>query len=243
MLKREALGLLLRLLPGEWKQRLSIHLGVPHVRWSLRQLRHFGFTPSHVLDIGAFQGDWARACLNVFPDVRMTCVEPQDEQQPTLRELALQTGNIHVVQTLLGRRNLSGVPFSEMGSGSSVLSAPKGCTRTKPMATVDTLIESGQCQPPDLVKLDVQGYEIEVLEGWTESFYRCQIIQCEMSLIPIVAGAPLLHEVIAYLFRRGFVVFDVTELIRSPSDGAVWQIDALFCRCDSPLRLKRAWTI
>ncbi len=111
------------------------------------------------------------------------------------------------------------------------------------MTTVDTLIESGQCQPPDLVKLDVQGYEIEVLEGWTESFYRCQIIQCEISLIPIVAGAPLLHEVITYLFQRGFVVFDVTELIRSPSDGAVWQIDALFCRCDSPLRLSRVWAL
>ncbi len=121
MLKRKALALLLRLLPGEWKQRLSIHLGAPHVRWSLRQLQHFGFTPSHVLDIGAFQGDWARACLDVFPDVQMTCVEPQDEQQPKLRELALQTGNTQVIQTLLGRRNLSSVPFPEIGSGSSVL--------------------------------------------------------------------------------------------------------------------------
>jgi hypothetical protein len=31
-------------------------------------------------------------------------------------------------------------------------------------------------------------------------------------------------------------MFDVDQLILSPFDGAMWQIDALFCRIDSPLR-------
>ena len=93
------------------------------------------------------------------------------------------------------------------------------------MTTIDALIEGGECKPPELLKLDVQGYEIEVLEGWKKKFDDCQVIQIEISLLPIVQGAPLLHEVVEYLYKRGFVMFDVDELIRAPSDGAVWQIE------------------
>jgi hypothetical protein len=111
------------------------------------------------------------------------------------------------------------------------------------MRTLDWLIDEGVCpQPPQLLKLDVQGYEIEVLEGLVKHFDGCEVIQCELSLLPLVDGSPLLHQVIAYLYSRGFLLFDVDELIRAPSDGAVWQIDALFCRADSPLRNQRQWS-
>ena len=59
--------------------------------------------------------------------------------------------------------------------------------------------------------------------------------------LPIATGAPLLDAVVSYLYQRGFVMFDVDELIRSTSDGAVWQIDALFCRMNSPIRTQRVW--
>jgi hypothetical protein len=89
--------------------------------------------------------------------------------------------------------------------------------------------------------LDVQGYELEILEGFTKNFDVCQVIQIEISLLPIVKGAPILHEVVNYLYRREFVTCDVDELIRAPLDGAVWQIDAMFCRIDSYLRTERIW--
>jgi hypothetical protein len=111
----------------------------------------------------------------------------------------------------------------------------------KIMETIYHLIDSGICNPPDFLKLDVQGYEIEILEGYKQHFSACQVIQCELSLIPIVQRAPLLHEVVAYLHERGFEMCDVDELIRTPSDGAVWQLDALFCRVDSQIRINRSW--
>jgi FkbM family methyltransferase len=241
MLKRQALGILLGLIPSTWKKNLSIHLGAPHVQWSLRQLRHFGFVPQHVLDVGAYQGDWARTCLNIFPEAIITCIEPQHGQQTNLKELASRSCNIRVIQTLLGRKSAPQVPFLEIGSGSSVLLRTAEPTSVHPMTTIDALIHSGQCEPPDFLKLDVQGYELEVLEGWAEKFERCKVIQCEISLLPLVSGGPLINELVVYLEGRGFVMFDITELIRSPSDGAVWQIDSLFCRKDSPLRTERIW--
>jgi FkbM family methyltransferase len=235
-----ALSFLLQRIPEDWKRRIGVHLGAPDIRWSLRQLRSFGFNPSSVLDGGAFRGDWARACLSIFPQARITCIEPQDESQKSLRALASSNPNVQVIQTLLGARTSARMVFAGQGSGSSVL-LDSGNARVSSMTTIDQLIKDGDCAPPELLKLDVQGYELEVLEGWNFEFERCQVIQCEISLLPLVPGAPMLEEVIAYMARRDFLMWDVDELIRAPSDGAVWQIDALFCRKDSPLRRERVW--
>ena len=75
------LGTILRLTPADWKRRLGMHLGVPDIRWSLLQLKRFGFYPRQVLDVGAFEGEWARSCLLVFPESSIMCVEPQDAQR------------------------------------------------------------------------------------------------------------------------------------------------------------------
>jgi FkbM family methyltransferase len=240
-LRNKALGLVLSAIPRDVKQKLAINLGVPHIYWSLSQLKRFGFAPNSVVDVGAYQGDWAKTCLRIFPKARITCVEPQQASLLYLEALAEQHPNINVMQCLLGPSCHENVPFDETGSGSSALLRSQ-TKNTRPMRTLDQLIDEGFCQPPELLKLDVQGYEIEVLEGFTKHFSTCKVIQCELSLLPLVEGAPLLDAAIAYLNQRGFALFDVDELIRSPSDGAVWQIDALFCRTDSPLRNQRQWS-
>jgi FkbM family methyltransferase len=240
MLTKKMFGFLLRILPPEQKRRLGADLGVLDMRESLRQLCRFGFIPKHVMDVGAFKGDWTRICLDIFPGAAIMCIEPQDAPQEELNKLASEHSNVKVIQTLLGRTERENVPFEEIGSGSSVLLNSRK-EEKRSMTTINSLIESGLCKPPELLKLDVQGYELEVLEGYTHDFDACKVIQCEISLLPIVQGAPLLHEVVSYLYKRGFVMFDVDELIRAPSDGATWQIDALFCCVDSPLRTKRIW--
>jgi FkbM family methyltransferase len=237
---RRGLEILLTLLPQEFIQRLGTHLGVPSIRWSLMQLKRFGFLPFHIMDVGAFRGDWAKICAQIFPESQITCVEPQDHVQDILRGLAANHSNIRVIQTLLGKDIEDSVSFNELGPGSSVLlSKEKG--EGKSMETIDHLVDSGICNPPEFLKLDVQGYEIEVLEGYKQHFSACQVIQCELSLIAIVQGTPLLHDVVTYFHERGFEMWDVDELIRAPSDGAVWQLDALFCKTYSPLRAQRIW--
>jgi len=205
------------------------------------QLRRLGFIPKHIMDVGAFKGDWARVSLNIFPEATIFCIEPQNQTQHDLQELAREHSNIKVIQTLLGRSERENVPFQQIGQASSLLLCNKNTKMTSPMATIDSLIESGLCEPPELLKLDVNGYEIEVLKGWTKRFQFCQVVQSEINLLPSVPGAPLLNEIVAYLYERGFVIYDIEEFIRAPSDGTVWLIDALFCRIDSPFRKERVW--
>lgn len=229
----------LRLLPKSVRDRLSAHLGKPDVRASLLQLRRFGFVPTQVLDVGAYEGEWTRTCLEVWPAVHVLCIEPQEAPQPALRRLAACEDNVTVRQALLGPHDASDVPFVEEGTGSSVLESTPGATG-RPMWRIDTLVDLG-LPPPDLIKLDVQGYELEVLNGFERHLSKCQVLQLELSLLAIAPGAPLMDDVIGYLKTRGFVMFDIDELIRAPSDGAVWQIDALFCKANSFLRSERRW--
>jgi len=233
-------SLLLGMLPEEAKRRLAVHLGVVDIHWSLKQLREFGFIPRNIIDVGAFRGDWTRICCEIFPGAMITCVEPQEACQKELRELVDERPNVRVCQTLLGRSEQEDIPFEDIGSGSSILLSRESRTRRR-MTTIDRLVENGVCEAPEFLKLDVQGYEIEVLEGYRRNFDSCQVIECEISLLPLIQGAPLLMDVVNYLARRGFVMFDIDELIRAPSDGAVWQIDVIFCRINSPLRKNRIW--
>jgi hypothetical protein len=41
-------------------------------------LKQHGFAPSHVLDVGANRGPWAREAIRFFPDAWYPLVEPQD---------------------------------------------------------------------------------------------------------------------------------------------------------------------
>jgi len=229
------------LIPQDWRKKIGSHLGAPNLGWSLMQLRRYGFSPENIMDVGAFRGDWTKICLEVFPKANITCIEPQEKPQADLRKLARQRPNLKVIQILLGSQVKASIPFQERGSGSSVLLPAYENESGKPITTIDQLILEGRLDPPELLKLDVQGYEMEVLKGWGNGFEKCQVIQCEVSLLPLVKGSPLLPEIIVYLQNQDFVMFDITELIRSPSDEAVWQIDALFCRKDSPLRANRVW--
>lgn len=228
------------LLPATIRNRLAIHLGRPDCRFSLLQLHRFGLTPRHLLDVGAYHGEWAQVCLDVWPNTSVLCIEPQQAPQAALKVFARENApRVVVKQGLLGDADRVSVPFADTGTGSSVLTSQQSSS-TRAMWRIDTLIDEG-LEPPDFVKIDVQGYELKVLAGFERHLKYCDLLQIELSLLPIVPGGPLLHEVVAYLKNRGFVMFDVDELIRAPSDGAVWQLDALFCREDSPLRQRRTW--
>ena len=89
------------------------------------------------------------------------------------------------------------------------------------------------------MKLDVQGYELEVLAGAPETLARTEVILSEVSLLEYNEGQPLMADVIAYLGQRDFVPFDICGGLRRSSDLALFQTDMIFVRRDSSLREKR----
>ena len=86
-----------------------------------------------------------------------------------------------------------------------------------------------------MLKIDSQGYELEILKGSSRLLQKTSSVLLEISIIEINEGAPLLHEVVAFMASHGFLACEIMELHRRPFDQALNQLDFLFVREDSPL--------
>lgn len=82
---------------------------------------------------------------------------------------------------------------------------------------------------PCLLKIDVQGGELDVLRGAGESLSQVDEILVEASFVELYEGQPLTTELICYLRDRGFRLADVHGLVRGKGGNAL-QGDFLFCR-------------
>jgi FkbM family methyltransferase len=234
------------LLPPDVKSRLKGFLRIPDMEFSLQRLSRVGFRPKATVDIGANHGDWSRMCRRVFPDTRILAIEPQVRCEASLRKMASEVGGVTIVQTLLGARATAAVPFyvHEFSGISSVLREPEApAVDAVPtdMVTLDDLIATEEFPQPQLIKLDVQGYELEVLRGGSQALARAEAVLMEVNLLPIYEGAPLMHETVAFMTDNGFRAYDFCSAMRRPLDDALFQTDMIFVRQDSPIIASKRW--
>ena len=96
-------------------------------------------------------------------------------------------------------------------------------------------------QTPDFLKLDVQGYELEILKGAPWLLEHLQFILCEVSLLEINKGCPLITEVLGFMDENGFIPYDICSFIRRPLDRALWQTDILFIKKSQALIANKNW--
>jgi FkbM family methyltransferase len=179
-----------------------------------------------------------RSCKRVWPNAAILMIEGHPQRAEALRAIALHYDNVTAAQALLGCSDREDVPFYEQESASSVL--PESAKQDQfsvqlPMRTLDAITRNTRFQRPDLIKLDVQGYEIEVLKGGRETLRFASVVLIEVNFLPIYRGTPLLKEVIAFLGDAEFAAYDISGLIRRPLDGALWQADFVFVRNGSAL--------
>ena len=113
--------------------------------------------------------------------------------------------------------------------------------RSYPMVTIDDVVKIKEAALPDFLKLDVQGYELEVLKGAVNTLPRISAILAEINLIDIHKGAPLLDEMVLFLNRKGFVTYDICGFSRRPLDQALWHADFVFIPRESALRADKRW--
>ena len=205
-------------------------------------MARLGFNPKRIVDVGAHYGAWTDMAKDIFPDAAVHMVEAQPSKAPALDEVASRLAGVTYSIALLGPHPAKAATFYEQDarfeSGSSVLkeqSSVGGRAVTYPMQTLDDLLAKQGLGRADFLKLDVQGYELEVLKGASTTLGQAEAVLMEVSLIPINQGAPLLHEAVSFMADRGFRVYDVCSFIRRPLDRALWQSDFIFVSNESKL--------
>jgi FkbM family methyltransferase len=214
----------------------------------LTRIRDTGFLPSDALDIGAYEGSWAKAASIVFPGLSIVMIEAQAEKQEHLERLhqySEKTFRYHIA--MLGAENRESVTFyktdTDSGStGSSMYEEQTHFPRNAvslPMIQLDSLLEQYPERAFSLAKLDVQGAELDVLRGGRRLLKDAEFVAMELSLMPYNKSAPLLAEVVSFMDANGFAPIDIFEPKRD-GKGQLVQIDFVFARKGSEFTPKLA---
>jgi FkbM family methyltransferase len=183
------------------------------------------------VDVGAFKGTWTVECMAVCPKARYLLIDPLPGNRSDLLALATRHSNVATWFGAAGSED-GEIQLHSHADQSSVLPAVEASwqgteTVTVPVRTLDSFLDSGEIAPPQLIKADVQGYELEVLRGASRVLASADAVLLEVSFRELYEGQPLAHDVISYLGTRGFRIADICSYAQS-ADGALQQSDVLF---------------
>ncbi|WP_285507005.1 FkbM family methyltransferase [Actinokineospora sp. NBRC 105648] len=196
-----------------------------------------------VLDVGANSGQYATFLRQSGFRGEIVSCEPVGDAYAKLERAAALDPGWHAERLALGERpgevevNVAGNSYS-----SSVLpmlashldAAPEsGYVRVEraEMSTVDDVLARRGLRPEHtLLKIDVQGYEWEVLAGATAVLPRLAAVQAELSLTPLYAGQRLIGDITDLLSRHGLVLWAIEPGFCDPATGRMLQCDGVFVR-------------
>jgi FkbM family methyltransferase len=198
--------------------------------------------PPLVLDVGAFHGLFARAVLDCRQDATVHCFEPQPGACEVLLEWSRSYHHVYVHPVAVGaKEGQIDLHVNEFGPASSVLGLAEACRRcfpvvgnvqriSVPVRTLDSMLHELDIQGHvHLLKLDVQGYEGEVLRGARELLARTRWLLTEVSFTPLYQGGILVDELCSYLRAANFELTGTHGWSEGRS-GAPVQADFLFRR-------------
>jgi FkbM family methyltransferase len=209
--------------------------------FSLLKKKHFN--PRTIIDIGVASG--TPVLYATWPEAAFVLVDPLKESLPIMESLAKRM-NARVFNVALGDRKDRATIDVRPELGGSTLLEERGHKQSVtsyevPVERLDSLIERKSLEGPCLCKIDVQGAELMVLRGMTGLLDAMDLLIIEVSLIDTLVDAPIFHDIDAFLSGHGFVLYDILDLGRRPLDGALGQMDVVYCKKDSALRSDRRW--
>ena len=194
-----------------------------------------------VVDIGANRGQFALALRHVLPQAAIVSFEPLPEPAAVFRRGVAGDTRVTLHACALGERaGTTSMHVSARDDSSSLLPIGSEQTRIFPgtaevalaqieMRRLEDVLQRADIAAPALLKLDVQGYELQALRGCETLLDAFAWVYCECSFVELYAGQALADEVIAWLRERRFGLLGAYNMAFDHAGRAV-QADFLFGR-------------
>lgn len=171
-----------------------------------------------LLDAGAHQGQFSVIAHHIKPNVSIVAYEPQSAAAD--KYLAVLNGAVNVTLHHVALGNTEGdseINISRRSDSSSLLPTsdelPKLFKNTEHHATervrvarLDGFPEHWQHAHRAFLKIDVQGLELQVLQGAAEALKHSAYVYVECSHVELYKGQALFEDVKAFLDEKGFHV-------------------------------------
>lgn len=194
-------------------------------------LRRLGRRPATIIDVGVRHG--TPPLYRAFPNAHYVLVEPQRGAEETLRHRPAS-----YVMVNKGAGAAPGtLTFSEMGGHSGFAERVPGAnvvtkeTYETEVTTLDLIIDEHAPTGRLGLKVDVEGFELEVFRGLTRHLDRIDFIMSEVSVRDRFVDGYNLSDLVAELRDKGFRFFNILN----PSKPIANFYDCLFLAKDDPL--------
>jgi FkbM family methyltransferase len=198
-----------------------------------------GFEPDVIIDGGAHTGGFSLAARRIFPVSDYHLVEPQPSCATRLQALCADHGWTFHQCALSNNRGASWLRLTQEFDTGAYISDDPADTRVR-METIDALFGNLLIGRSVLLKLDLQGHEIQALKGATNTLRLVDVVLSEVSFFSHVA-LPLVTDLIAFMAGHDFALYDVSALHGRTRDNRLKQGDLIFARAGSILRQDDRW--
>lgn len=210
----------------------------------LRRMAKHGYAPRAVIDGGAHLGSFATMAKRVFPEAIVQMVEPQPSCREYLSSMARQPGfafHACALGATSGTLQMR-AKIDEPSTGSSIAeTSGEPGTIPVPAETLDKLFATRiQASDRALLKLDLQGYELEALRGASKLIINIEAILIEVSFFR-QSYEPPVHSISEFMDLAGFDLYDVAALSSRRRDDRLKQGDLMFVRKGSSLHVDTSW--
>lgn len=195
-----------------------------------------------VYDVGASGGQWAALLLGVRADARVYSFEPGRAafEQLTNRFRADKRVFCHAI-AFGSQDGSASLGINRHQGASSILAPTRRCRDEYPVVSLDTsqelvslrrmdsAVAELQLPQPHLVKIDVQGFEHEVIRGGPKTLTAAAVVICEVSFMELYQQGARLDEVCHQLRLLGHSLAEIYGWSLGRS-GLPAQADFVFTR-------------
>ena len=195
--------------------------------------------PEYILDIGCGHGEWFLKCNKFFPHAKYLLFDGNKLNDNKLSLLKKKYLNFSYKICLLSD-SVKKLKFFNMGYGSSVYEENTNFSRKVENIISSTLenelTDLNLTSTNNMIKLDVQGSEIDILKGLNKNISFFETIILETSVKEYNKNAPLFIDVINFMNKKNYVFYDIYDLKRlGNTKSFLVQFDAVFVRKNSSL--------
>jgi len=191
-----------------------------------------------VIDIGVAHG--TPTLYRHFSDARLELFECNPEYYPGIEKKILNRRDAVLHRLALGAENIDAVELNVNGEKSSLLARTKLTNPdmqefpvvTVPQKRLDSVLKADAIMRPALLKIDTEGYELEVLKGATGLLDHIDYVITETSVLRRFEDSYAFEEIVNMLQAQGF---SVREILSAPldRDGRIRHVDLLFERAQA----------
>ncbi len=194
-----------------------------------------------IVDVGANKGQFSLLARQLFPAARIFAFEPLARPAAIYRKVFATDALVTLFQSAIGSvSETREMHVSAHDDSSSLLPITQTQVEFAPgtgevgreavkVAPLGELLAPSDIVAPALLKIDVQGFELIVLDGSVDLLSAFSYVYVELSFVAFYEGQAMAHDVVNWLSSHGFNLAGIHNPVYGPA-GLVVQADFFFAR-------------